>query len=201
VHFKPWLGDLFSFLYDYIMSHSIFPKKFGADLQKHNQILTRSLADIHEKRILEIGTGSGSAVKFLNNDNHYTGTDISSGLLKKAVQRFDKAGFPDPEFYLASGDDLPFEDGIFNVCLCILSLNFIGDAVKVIQEVHRILLPMGLFVCCVPVPERNRGQSKIRGVLNTEKELEKICGDNHFRFEPISDENGVLFYFKAINEG
>ena len=27
--FKPWLGDIFSFLYDFIMKNSIFPKKFG----------------------------------------------------------------------------------------------------------------------------------------------------------------------------
>ncbi len=27
--FKPWLGDSFSFLYDFIMKSSIFPKKFA----------------------------------------------------------------------------------------------------------------------------------------------------------------------------
>jgi hypothetical protein len=30
--FKPWLGDAFSFLYDFIMENSIFPKKFGGDM-------------------------------------------------------------------------------------------------------------------------------------------------------------------------
>ena len=30
--FKPWLGDAFSFLYDVIMAKSIFPNKFGGDM-------------------------------------------------------------------------------------------------------------------------------------------------------------------------
>ena len=34
--FKPWLGDAFSFLYDFIMKSSIFPKKFGGDIPSHS---------------------------------------------------------------------------------------------------------------------------------------------------------------------
>ena len=196
--FKPWLGDSFSFLYDFIMSNSIFPKKFGGDIQKHYDTLTRELATIHGRQILELGTGSGSAVHFLNSDNQYTGTDVSPGLLKQAAKRFIKAGFPNPEFYVVSADDLPFEGGVFNICLCILSLNFIGSVEKILQEVSRVLLPGGLFVCSVPVPERNRLQSTIRGVLYSETELEKICQEYGLKFERISCENGALLYFKAI---
>ncbi|OPL15556.1 MAG: hypothetical protein AVO39_07605 [delta proteobacterium MLS_D] len=32
VTFKPWLGDTFSFLYDFIMEKSVFPGKFGGDI-------------------------------------------------------------------------------------------------------------------------------------------------------------------------
>jgi ubiquinone/menaquinone biosynthesis C-methylase UbiE len=201
LQFKPWLGDSFSFLYDFIMSNSIFPRKFGGDIQKHYDTLTRELATIHGRQILELGTGSGSAIHFLNSDNQYTGTDVSPGLLKQAAKRFIKAGFPNPEFYVVSADDLPFEGGVFVICLCILSLNFIGNVEKVFQEVSRVLLPDGLFVCSVPVPERNRLQSTIRGVLYSETELEKICQDYGFKYEHIPCENGALLYFKAIKQG
>ena len=67
--FKPWLGDAFSFLYDFIMEKSIFPKKFGGDLKQHYEILRKELQGVHGKRILELATGSGSAVNFLANDN------------------------------------------------------------------------------------------------------------------------------------
>ena len=33
--FRPWLGDIFSFLYDRIMERKIFPKLFNADIEKH----------------------------------------------------------------------------------------------------------------------------------------------------------------------
>ncbi len=34
IKYKPWLGDIFSFLYDRIMEKSIFPEKFDADIEK-----------------------------------------------------------------------------------------------------------------------------------------------------------------------
>jgi ubiquinone/menaquinone biosynthesis C-methylase UbiE len=198
LRFKPWLGDSFSFLYDFIMSNSILPKKLGSDIRKHYSTLSQELADIHGRRILELGTGSGSAVHFLNNDNQYTGTDVSPGLLKQAARRFMKAGFSDPEFYVVSAYDLPFESGTFDVCMCILSLNFIGNVEKVFQELSRTMITNGLFICCVPVPERNRLKSTIRGTLYSEEELEKICQENGFNFESIPVENGALLYFRAI---
>jgi len=201
LRFKPWLGDSFSFLYDLIMSNSVFPKKFGGDIQKHYHILTQELAAIHGRSVLELGTGSGSAVYFLSSDNQYTGTDISPGLLKQAAKRFIKAGFQNPEFYVVSADDLPFESSTFEVCLCILSLNFIGNIDQVFQEIGRVLLPNGLFVCSVPVPERNRLQSTIRGVLYSEAELEKTCQEYGFKYAGLSCENGALLYFKAVKQG
>ena len=200
MRFRPWLGDSISFLYDFIMNNSIFPKKFGGDIQKHYFTLNEELAGFHGRQILELGTGSGSAVHFLNIDNQYTGTDVSPGLLKQAAKRFIKAGFPNPGFYVVSADDLPFEKCVFDVCLCILSLNFIGSVEKVFQEVSRVLLPKGLFVCSAPIPERNSLQTKIRGVLYSETELEKICQEYGFKFERIFCENGVLLYFKAIKQ-
>lgn len=196
--FKPWLGDAFSFLYDFIMKNSIFPKKFGGDMRNHYKILGQELKGIHGKRILELATGSGSAVNFLPNDNQYTGTDISSRLLRKAVKNFRAAGFKEAEFYVTSADDLPFDDNIFSICLCILSLNFFNDVEKAFQEIKRVLLPDALFICSVPVPERNRLQSTIRGTLYSEEELGRICQEQGFRLESFPNENGTLLYFRAI---
>jgi ubiquinone/menaquinone biosynthesis C-methylase UbiE len=196
--FKPWLGDCFSFLYDFIMKSSIFPKKFAADMSKHYEILSQELQGVHGKRVLELAAGSGSAVNFLENDNQYTGTDISPGLLRKAVKHFKIAGFEEARFYVLSADDLPFDANIFDICLCILSLNFFNDIKKVFQEIKRVLVPRGIFVCVVPVPERNSLQSKIRGTMYSEDELGKICQEHGFEFESMPDMNGTLLYFRAI---
>jgi SAM-dependent methyltransferase len=198
VRFKPWLGDSFSFLYDTIMKNSIFPKKFGGAMSKHYDILTQELKDVHGKRVLELATGSGSAVNFLAKDNHYTGTDISPGLLKRALKNFSTAGFKDAQFYVVNADELPFDDNVFDRCLCILSLNFFSDARKVFQEIKRVLVPGAVFICSVPVPERNKRQSTIRGTLYSEEELKTICREHGLKFERIPDKNGALLYFRAF---
>jgi hypothetical protein len=85
--FKPWLGDIFSFLYDRIMEKSIFPKLFNGDIHKNFKILEKEFKHIHNLNIIEIATGSGTLSEFLPNDNKYVGIDISKGLLKKANLR------------------------------------------------------------------------------------------------------------------
>jgi SAM-dependent methyltransferase len=197
---KPWLGESFSFLYDFIMRKSIFPKKFGGDMDEHHDILRQELKGVHGKHVLELATGSGSAVNFLMNDNRYTGTDVSPGLLKKAVNRFLSAGFKEAEFYVASADDLPFEDESFNVCICILSLHFFDDLAKVLKEVNRVLASCSVFVCAVPVPERNTLGSTFGGELRSEDGLAKMFCQNSFRFESIPRENGALLNFRGIKE-
>jgi ubiquinone/menaquinone biosynthesis C-methylase UbiE len=195
--FKPWLGDAFSFLYDFIMRNAIFPKKLGGDMHRHYEILSKEMIDVHGKRILELATGSGSAVNFLPNDNQYTGTDISPGLLRLAAKRFRKAGFKNAGFYVAAADALPFDNGFYNIILCILSLNFFKNIKKVFNEIKRLSAADVVFICCVPVPERNRLKSTIRGKLYSEEELTKICQKNGFKFESIPVENGALLYFRA----
>jgi SAM-dependent methyltransferase len=198
--FKPWLGGSSAFLYDSIMRHSVFPNKFGANIQKHFDILSQALAGARGKRLLELATGSGSASRFLSSDNRYTGTDISPGLLKQAEKRFRMAGFPEPEFYVVSADQLPFENGSFDLCLCILAMNFFGNIGKVFQEIKRLLVPGGTFVCCVPVPERNLLRSTIRGALYSQADYQSLCQEHHFRYAAIPGENGALLYFMAIRE-
>ena len=197
--FKPWLGDAFAFLYDFIMQRSIFPKKFGGNLDLHFETLSHALQGVHDSRVLELATGSGSAVNFLPNDNRYTGTDISPGLLKQAVKRFRSAGFKKAEFYVASAADLPFENDHFDWVLCMLSLNFFNDIASVLNEVKRVMVPGAVFICSVPVSERNKRRSNIRGTLYSEAALAQICKAHGFSFESIPCENGALLYFKAIS--
>jgi SAM-dependent methyltransferase len=195
--FKPWMGNLFSPLYDIIMKRFIFPGKIGGKLGKHYEIFRQELHGVHGKKVLELATGSGSAVNFLPNDNQYTGIDISPALLKKAVKNFRNAGFNDAEFYVTGAHDLPFVDDYFDVVLCVLALNFFDDLTTVFKEISRVSVPGGMFVCCVPVPERNKLRT-IRGTLYSEEELEIKCRESDFSFKRIPVKNGALLYFRAV---
>ena len=198
--YKPWLGDAFSFLYDRIMARSIFPKKFSASMSDHYNFLKQELDAWHGRRVLELAAGSGSAINFLPSDNFYTGTDISPGLLKQAAKRFNEKGFQEPVFYVVSAEDLPFKGQSFDLCLCILSLNFFHDAGVVLQRLWEALAPEGVFLCSVPVPERMTADSKIHGALRSERQLAEICESYGFHFDPLPLENGALLYFKARKE-
>ena len=198
IRYQPWLGNALAFLYDFFMARSVFPKKFNASLEHHKAILTEACQAFHGKQILELGTGTGCAAGFLNRENTYIGSDISTGLLKQAVKRFNQAGFQGTKFYVASGDNLPFANKSFDLCLCILSLNFIGKHHKVFSGVQAILRRGGTFLCCVPVPERNLHESTIRGSLLSKVRLQKLCQETGFTFKPIKIMNGSLLYFQAV---
>lgn len=195
--FKPWLGDAFSFLYDTLMSRMILPNKLEASMDRHLAILRRETDRVHGERVLELGTGSGSAARFLPSDNSYTGTDISPGLLRRAKGAFEAAGFREPRFYVAGADDLPFTGGAFSTCLCVLTLNFLDDAGSVLREAARVMVPGGRFVCCVPVPERAGPGKGIRGTLRTGEELARLFESNGFAFSALPDRNGAILYFTA----
>ena len=196
--YQPWLGDMVNAFYDFFMKKTIFPKKFGGDINKHYQILKQELLSIHQKRVLELATGSGNAVYFLSNDNHYTGTDISPGLLQRASRRFQKFGFQNATFYLVSADNLPFESNIFDLLLCHLSFNFFADLEKVIQEINRVSKDKAIFLGSVPVPERNRLNSTIRGQLFPESKIKAFFEKDGWSFSSLLVENGCLLYFKAM---
>ena len=198
---KPWLGDLFSPMYDGIMERSVFPKKFGADMELHERILAREFGATMGKRIIELGTGSGNMSAILSAENSYTGVDISPRLLKTAQKRFMAAGFEEAAFYITSAETLPFPDGSFDLCISNLSLNFFPDLDGVLKELGRILTTDSCFFFSVPVPERIPAGSVVHGKLYTEDELKNIFIRHAFSFTGLADRNGAVLYARAVLNG
>jgi SAM-dependent methyltransferase len=196
--YKPWLGDQFSFLYNFIMRKSVFPKKFEASIEKHYQFLKDQLNEVHDKDVLELAAGSGDMAAVLPADNRYAGIDISAGLLRRAYRQFIRAGFADPALFVCSAEELPFQDSLFDVCICNLSLNFFGDLRRVIAEMKRVFKEGGVFMCSIPVPERNKKGSVIHGTLFSEDQLKELFEAESFLFTPYDFQNGALLYFKAV---
>ncbi len=196
--FKPWLGDIFAFAYDPIMRKSVFPKKFKGSFSNHREILKGEYQSINNKRILEIATGSGFSSEVLNSDNSYTGIDISAGLLKKAVRKFQAHQFSDAEFYVSAASELPFCDGYFDTVVCDLSLNLLGDIYSFIREIRRVMKPGSVFYCSVPVPEKKAPGVVIHGNLYSETDLKTSFEKLNFVFTRKPFDNGALLYFNAF---
>ncbi|MGC9312062.1 MAG: class I SAM-dependent methyltransferase [Sediminispirochaetaceae bacterium] len=200
VRYMPWIGDLFAQLYDPIMSRKVFPDKFKADIGRHFSILKEVLEPVREQQVLEIAAGSGSAVNFLDNSNVYTGLDISVRLLKEARKKLLQAGFQECRLYNAGAEELPFEDESFDVCLCILSLNFFNDIPRVFSEAARVLQPGGFILIAVPIPERIEPEVRIRGSLLTEKKIAELGRTFGLGYEGIDAENGGLLYCRLFRQ-
>jgi ubiquinone/menaquinone biosynthesis C-methylase UbiE len=194
---KPWLGDIFSVFYDRIMEKNIFPKKFNGSYQKHIEILKNELENIRGRQIVEFASGSGNAVEFLNNDNVYTGIDISAGLLRIAWKKLSLSGYANPELYISDACNTPFVEDYFDVAMCHLSLNFFPDIDAFIAEVQRVLKAGGTFYCSVPIPEKKKPGVKIRGTLYSAEELKRKFQSQGFDFQEMPYDNGSLLYFKA----
>ncbi|ABO35132.1 Methyltransferase type 11 [Methanococcus maripaludis C5] len=198
--YESWLSGIFSFLYDPIMSKSVFPKTLGSSMEKHELFLKDKLKSIHDQEVLELATGSGNLSQFLPTDNRYSGVDVSEGLLKIAFKKFYKAGFKNAKLFLCGAEELPFKDNFYDVCVCNLSLNFFNGLDSVINELKRVLKTGSKFICSVPVTGRNKRKNTIRGKLYSENELKDIFENKGFSFKPYDFKNGSLLYFSATLE-
>jgi SAM-dependent methyltransferase len=197
VKYSPWAGGLIASLYDNLMRGSVFPRKFGADYLKHYDILKDNLSLLENKKILEIGTGSGLCIELLHKTNSYYGSDISDGLLKIAAKKLKRRSFKEASLFHCSGDDLPFKDDQFDIIICNLTMNFFPNIDLFISEARRTLKYEGGFFCSIPVPERKRTKSEIQGRIYSQDELKARFYQKGFFFSPLHYQNGALLYFVA----
>ena len=113
--------------------------------------IDKLLPDITKQgRLLEVGCGTSHWSRYFSDKGFdVTGIDTSAEMIKIARQRH----IPNSRFEIAGGQDLPFEDGSFDVAAAITVLEFTTEPAKIISEMVR----------CV---KKSKG-ILIIGVLNT----------------------------------
>lgn len=111
-------------------------------------MLVDAVENLDVKRVLDIGCGAGmEMLPFVERKNACCfGIDIGEelGIIGQEVKKgFD---FENKLNYLLSmGEELPFEDGSFDVVLCRISLPYMHNK-KTIAEVSRVLRSGGVFL-------------------------------------------------------
>jgi len=100
-----------------------------------------------EARVLDVGCGSGWATRLLSGyaiNGQVTGIDISDEMIR--VARESSTAFPNADFEVASGEQLPFPDSEFTHAFSMESLYYYANIPQALAEIHRVLRTGGLFV-------------------------------------------------------
>jgi ubiquinone/menaquinone biosynthesis C-methylase UbiE len=112
--------------------------------------------DIADKTVLEVGSGRGGGASYLMrylNPESYVGIDIS----EMAVDLCNKIHhLENLSFQIGDSENIPFEDGTFDIILNVESSHCYGNMDQFMSEVTRVLKPGGHFLWCDLRPGNSR---------------------------------------------
>lgn len=132
-------------------------------MQRDNTL--RWLGEISGKQILDAGCGVGAFSEPLAKKNTVYGVDFSEKSLAFAADR---------GLHTVTGDltALPFEDGTFDVVLCIGVIQLIEQYMPVMAELARVTKPGGTLL--VQTLHKGSLQRKILGLFEQNKKFDKM---------------------------
>jgi SAM-dependent methyltransferase len=120
-------------------------------------VLTRYLDLVPGQRILDVGSGKGALCGQLARGEHTVVGVDPSGTATRIAKSYVN---PDGAFLLGAGESLPFSSERFDRAVSVCVLEHTKDDARVLDEVHRVLKPGGVFaltVDCLDSPHISEG--------------------------------------------
>jgi ubiquinone/menaquinone biosynthesis C-methylase UbiE len=97
--------------------------------------------------VLDVATGGGhTALAFAPHVARVVATDLTPKMLETAEAHIAGQGATNVEFRLADAEDLPFDDGAFDLVTCRIAPHHFADCACFVQEGTRVLKPGGLLL-------------------------------------------------------
>ncbi len=92
-----------------------------------------------DERVLDIATGPGYiAEAFAGSAREVVGVDLTDAMLAIGKQRTTERGIANVSFRVADAQNLPFENGAFDVVVCRLALHHLVQPLQVLREMARV---------------------------------------------------------------
>lgn len=137
-------------------------------------------------KILDIASGTADImiryIKSLDSQPDITLTDLNPEMLAIGKDKIIDSGIiiPDEKFIIANAENLPFEDNSFDAVTISFGIRNFTDIQKALNEVHRVLKPMGKFICLEFSKVENNLFSKVYDFYseNIIPKLGKIIADD-----------------------
>ncbi|NOY68422.1 MAG: methyltransferase domain-containing protein [Deltaproteobacteria bacterium] len=106
-----------------------------AVLETETALMLSMLRPVPGESLLDIGCGTGASLSpFLGRGISLTGIEPSPNMLDYAKQRLGSR----VDLHRGYAEDLPFDDNSFNCSIFFLSLEFVDDPAKAIEEACRV---------------------------------------------------------------
>ncbi|MBI4524222.1 MAG: class I SAM-dependent methyltransferase [Deltaproteobacteria bacterium] len=97
-------------------------------------------------KLLDIGCGPGLFTEFcMENGLEGAGIDFDGRLIKNAKERLEKRGMR-ALFSVGRAEELPYKEGVFDVCVANSLLEHVQDWQKTLREATRVLKAGGVLV-------------------------------------------------------
>lgn len=96
--------------------------------------------------VLDMGCGTGRcAIPLARSGRHIIATDLSIGMLKKAISKSVQAGVGDITYFLADAEDLPLKHGVFSTVLSFGMMHHVANPSAIVEGAEKFLMPGGHF--------------------------------------------------------
>lgn len=97
--------------------------------------------------VLDVATGGGhTALKFAPHVAHVVATDLTPEMLDAARAHIQGQGAANVSFERADAEDLPFEDGRFDLVTCRIAPHHFARPARFVTEASRVLKPGGMLL-------------------------------------------------------
>lgn len=144
----PWAS-----LYDFMVERETLARvagqlAFGTDTRKLYRAID-SLGELPDgSAVLDIPTGGGVALRGVRPGQRirYVAADISEEMLRRTEGVARRRGLEQVETRIADVEELPFEDGEFDLVLSFAGLHCFPDPRAAVLEIARCVRPGGRFI-------------------------------------------------------
>jgi len=144
------------------------------------------------KRIFELGFGSGEVLCSFPTSCELYGAEISSSAIEKVTNRAAAKGYSHFQFFRIEDDgSIPISDGFMDLVIASHVLEHVPDDDSCVEGLHRILKLGGALIVLIPINERHHDPHHVRH-YDFER-CRELCERHGFRFVD-GFENELLYY-------